>query len=80
VKVIIFGMSKYILDQVDIEMKGSSCFALQLDESTDVASCEELLVCSRYMKELNEGEISVLLIGDCFLRKCVQNTAELLRR
>ena len=42
-------MSFDILDQVVNEMKCSSFFALQLDESTDVSSCAQLLVYTRYM-------------------------------
>ncbi|XP_050058609.1 zinc finger BED domain-containing protein 5-like [Aphis gossypii] len=43
-------MSKNILDTVLNEIKSSSFFALQLDESTDVASCSQLLVYVRYIK------------------------------
>ena len=43
-------MSDDILEQVVAEVKASPYFALQLDESTDVASCEQLLVYVRYMK------------------------------
>lgn len=43
-------MSKNILDTVLNEIKSSPFFALQLDESTDVASCSQLLVYVRYIK------------------------------
>ena len=42
-------MSSDILDQVVHEIKCSSYFALQLDESTDGSSCAQLLVYTRYM-------------------------------
>ena len=42
-------MSFDILDQIVHEMKCSSYFALQLDESTDVSSCAQLLLYTRYM-------------------------------
>jgi hypothetical protein len=37
-------VSEDILDQVVAEIKASPYFAFQLNESTDVASCEQLLV------------------------------------
>jgi hypothetical protein len=37
-------ISEDILDQVVAEMEDSSYFALRLDESTDVACCEQILV------------------------------------
>ncbi|XP_025420883.1 zinc finger BED domain-containing protein 5-like [Sipha flava] len=43
-------MSKNILDTVLNEIKSSPFFALQLDESTDVASCSQLLAYARYIK------------------------------
>ena len=43
-------MSEDILERVVAEVKASPYFALQWDESTDVASCEQLLACVRYMK------------------------------
>ena len=41
-------MSMDILEQVVMEMKCSTYFSLQLDESTDVSSCAQLLVYTRY--------------------------------
>ena len=46
----ILDMSNDILEQVTTELKSSSSFAIQLDESTDVSSCSQLLVYVRYMK------------------------------
>jgi len=43
-------MSKNILDTVLNEIKSSPFFVLQLDESTDVASCSQLLVYVQYIK------------------------------
>ncbi|GBP62959.1 Zinc finger BED domain-containing protein 5 [Eumeta japonica] len=43
-------MSSDILGTVISEIKESPMFALQLDESTDVASCSQLLVFTRYIK------------------------------
>jgi len=43
-------MSKNILDTVLNEIKSSPFFALQLDESTNIASCSQLLVYVRYIK------------------------------
>uniref|UniRef100_UPI00358FFEDB protein FAM200C-like n=1 Tax=Myxine glutinosa TaxID=7769 RepID=UPI00358FFEDB len=43
-------MSKDIVAQVTQELRESRCrFSLQLDESTDVASCSQLLVFARYL-------------------------------
>ena len=50
VKRCILDMSNDILEQVTTELKSSSSFAIQLDESTDVSSCSQLLVYVRYMK------------------------------
>lgn len=44
-------MSADILATVISEMKESPMFALQLDESTDVASCSQLLMFTRYFKD-----------------------------
>ncbi|XP_037299508.1 protein ZBED8 [Manduca sexta] len=44
-------MSADILATVISEIKDSPMFALQLDESTDVASCSQLLVFTRYIKD-----------------------------
>ncbi|CAH1989318.1 unnamed protein product [Acanthoscelides obtectus] len=44
-------MSADILAPVISEIKESHMFALQLDESTDVASCSQLLVFTRYIKD-----------------------------
>ncbi|CAH1998688.1 unnamed protein product [Acanthoscelides obtectus] len=44
-------MSADILATVISEIKESHMFALQLDESTDVASCSQLLVFTRYIKD-----------------------------
>ncbi|XP_074039984.1 zinc finger BED domain-containing protein 5-like [Leptinotarsa decemlineata] len=44
-------MSADILATVISEIKESPMFALQLDESTDVASCSQLLVFTRYIKD-----------------------------
>src|SRR5260370_797871 len=41
-------MSEDILDQVIADMKSSPYFAIQLDESTDVASCCQLTVFTRF--------------------------------
>ncbi|GBP84707.1 Protein ZBED8 [Eumeta japonica] len=49
-------MSSDILETVISEIKESSMFALQLDESTDVASCSQLLVFTRYIKYDNLKE------------------------
>jgi hypothetical protein len=43
-------MSKEVLDHTVAEMKASPCFAFHLDKSTDVASCEQLLVYTQYIK------------------------------
>lgn len=43
-------ISKHILDTVLNEIRPSPFFALQLDESTDVASCSQLIVYVRYIK------------------------------
>ena len=43
-------MSSDILEQVTTELKSSPSFAIQLNESTDVSSCSQLLVYARYMK------------------------------
>jgi hypothetical protein len=40
-----------VKEQVLSEIKASPIFALQLDESTDVSSCSQLLVFVRYVKE-----------------------------
>ncbi|XP_068229058.1 zinc finger MYM-type protein 6-like [Palaemon carinicauda] len=42
-------MSVDVKDQVMTEIKSSSLFFLQLDESTDVSSCSQLLVFVRYI-------------------------------
>lgn len=47
-------MSLDVRDQVLAEIKNSPLFSLQLDESTDVSSCAQLLVFVRY---LHEGDI-----------------------
>lgn len=47
----ISDLSNDIMATVIDEMKRSSMFALQLDESTDVASCSQLLVFTRYIKD-----------------------------
>lgn len=47
----ISDLSNDIMATIIDEMKGSSMFALQLDESTDVASCSQLLVFTRYIKD-----------------------------
>lgn len=47
----ISDMSNDILATVISEIKESPMFALQLDESTDVASCSQLLVYTRYIKD-----------------------------
>ncbi|XP_069616232.1 zinc finger BED domain-containing protein 5-like [Ranitomeya imitator] len=48
-------MSADILDQVIQEIKSAPLpiFSIQLDESTDVANCAQLLVCARY---INDGD------------------------
>ncbi|CAH8526265.1 unnamed protein product [Dicrocoelium dendriticum] len=43
-------MSKNILNKVHNEIKSSPFFAIQLDESTDVVFCSQLLVYVRYIK------------------------------
>jgi hypothetical protein len=40
-----FRDEQRLLDQTVSEMKGSSYIILQLDESTDVACCEQLGTC-----------------------------------
>ena len=42
-------MSKDILLQVVEEVRSSPLFSLQLDESTDISSCAQLLVYARYI-------------------------------
>ena len=49
-------MSQDILLQVVEEIRSSSIFSLQLDESTDVSSCAHLLVYARYIFENNIKE------------------------
>ncbi|GBP96328.1 Protein ZBED8 [Eumeta japonica] len=49
-------ISSDILGTVISEIKESPMFALQLDESTDVASCSQLLVFTRYIKDDNLKE------------------------
>lgn len=49
-------LRKNILDTVLNEIKSSPFFALQLDESTDVASCSQLLVYVRYIKSYDLKE------------------------
>ena len=50
-------MSKDIVAQVTQELRESRCrFSLQLDESTDLASCSQLLVFARYMTGLTVKE------------------------
>lgn len=44
-------MSLDILDTIIKEIKASPFFALQLDESTDVESCAQLVVYVRYIKD-----------------------------
>jgi hypothetical protein len=43
-------MSLDVLDHTVAEMKANACFAFQLDKSTNVASCEQLLVYTEYIK------------------------------
>ena len=45
----ILDMSKYVKKQVVNEIKASSMFSCQVDESTDVSSCTQLLVFVRYI-------------------------------
>ncbi|XP_076365923.1 protein FAM200C-like [Tachypleus tridentatus] len=47
-------MSIDVKEQVLIEIKSSPLFSFQLDESTDVSSCSQLLVFVRY---INSGDI-----------------------
>ena len=57
-------MSNNIVAQVTQELRESRCrFSLQLDESTDVASCSQLLVFVRYLTgfAVMEEFLSVLL-------------------
>ena len=49
-------MSLDILLRVVEEIKSSTIFSLQLDESTDVSSCAHLLVYARYIFENNIKE------------------------
>lgn len=42
-------MSTDVKQQVTDEIKASPMFSIQLDESTDVASCSQLLVFVRYL-------------------------------
>ena len=42
-------MSADIKEKVIVEISTSPLFAIQLDESTDVASCSQLLVFVRYI-------------------------------
>ena len=49
-------MSQHILLQVVEEIRSSSIFSLQLEESTDVSSCVHLLVYARYIFENNIKE------------------------
>jgi len=47
----ISDLSNDIMTTIIDEMKGSSMFALQLDESTDIVLCSQLLVFTRYIKD-----------------------------
>ena len=47
-------MSMDMKEQVSTEIKASPLFSFQLDESTDVSSCSQLLVFVRY---INSGDI-----------------------
>ncbi|XP_076344197.1 protein FAM200C-like isoform X1 [Tachypleus tridentatus] len=51
---LISKMSMDVKEQVLTEIKGSPLFSFQLDESTDVSSCSQLLVFVRY---INSGDI-----------------------
>ena len=53
VKKRISEMSQDILLQVVEEVRSSPLFSLQLDESTDISSCAQLLVYARYIFENN---------------------------
>ena len=50
----ISNMSMDVKEQVLTEIKASPFFSFQLDESTDVSSCSQLLVFVRY---INSGDI-----------------------
>jgi len=47
----ISDLSNDIMATIIDEMKGSSMFVLQLDESTDVVLCSQLLAFTRYIKD-----------------------------
>ena len=49
VKCRIEEMSSDIKEQITAEIKASPLFSFQLDESVDVASCSQLLICVRTM-------------------------------
>jgi len=51
VQIRISDLSNDIMATIIDEMKGSSMFALQLDESTDVVLCSQLLAFTRYIKD-----------------------------
>ena len=44
-------MSLDIFKQTIAELRESQCFSLQLDESTDVAHCSQLVVYVRYIND-----------------------------
>jgi hypothetical protein len=73
-------MSKDILDQVVAEMKANPYLALQLDESTDAASCEQLLVYAVYIKgdSVREEFIFCKLLTTTTSGESVQNIEEFL--
>ena len=54
-------MSEDILQQVIADIKSTPIkVSLQLDESTDVSSCSQLLVFVRYVRERSSGRIFIL--------------------
>jgi len=72
----ISDMLEDVKDQVIIEMKASSMFSLQMDESSDVTSCVHLLVFVRF---LHSGDILEELLF-CKELKTATTSADVLEK
>ncbi len=47
--------NKIILTKIVNEINAAECFAVSSDETTDVSTTEQLSVCSRFVKQNEEG-------------------------
>ena len=68
----ILALSKWLEDPLLASLKGSSMFTLMADESTDIATVEEISICARWVTQ--DGNVEEHYLGLVDLKSCDAET------